>query len=249
MPVIPSSTKLGQLLSQASVGARLKVLLGLLQPAESQRPSWRLGHHTPRMSVRRKPAVFHKRKMTHSPGRRWCLPRLGKSRPPVQDQCVMLVSSLIKVSGRRHAHFLWPTGVRQRLQRLTSPEGAAAQRASSPAVRLADRWPCGKSHYRRVQPRLVLLPEESQRTRRAWLPALWLGAARYQLLIGCNSSSYTDDPWSITSDDFTGNLFKILFHLLKFCSTAAARRSWALPLPLLLRNSSCRITQSVHPAA
>ena len=100
--LLPCST-LGQLVSR-SVGAVLKVLLGLLQPAEIK-DLMELCHHTP--DVRgRKPAVLHSVDDIASAG--VVAPRLGKQ--GLQFGIILHIGFLLdKKFQERHAHFLGPS--------------------------------------------------------------------------------------------------------------------------------------------
>ena len=89
-----------------------------------------------------------------------------------------------------------------------------ARRGKRPACPTADRGrgvacpTCGAGVVRSFSCR------RSHSAPAAWLPALWLGAAAIQLLIGCNSSHI---PRTSGRSIRTGlqTLFQILFHLLE----------------------------------
>ena len=177
--LLPCST-LGQLVPR-SVGAVLKVPLGFLQSTDVK-DLIELCHHTP--DVRgRKPAVFHSVDDIATAG--VVAPRLGKQgrQSGIMRHVGFLLDksfgSTTLMSLARH---------KTAILGMTLPRGAAARRDKRPACPTADRGrgvacpTCGAGVVRSFSCR------RNHSAPAAWLPALWLGAAAIQLLIGCNSS-------------------------------------------------------------
>lgn len=180
VPLSCLAPTLGQLVPR-SVNAVLKVLLGLLQPAEIK-DLMELCHHTPDVCGR-KPAIFHS--VDDIAPASVVAPRLDKQGR--QFGVILHIGFLLDKSFGS-ATLISLARHKTAILSMTLPRGAAARRGKRPTCPAADRGrgmacpTCGAGVVRSFSCR------RSHSAPTARLPALWLGAAAIQLLIGCNSS-------------------------------------------------------------